>query len=129
MMALDAPTRESCVVRRLSTNTPLQALALWNEAQFVEAARSLARIGKEAAQDDAGRIRAMFRRALGRLPAADEEGRLLKLLVESRSRFSADAAAAKSLAKVDADADAIELAPLVLLANTLFNLDAFMTRS
>jgi len=129
MMALDAPTRESCVVRRLSTNTPLQALALWNEAQFVEAARGLARIGKDAARDDMGRLRAMFRRAVGRLPAIDEESRLLKLLAESKTRFAADAGAARALTKVDNDAAATELAPLVLLANTLFNLDAFMTRS
>jgi hypothetical protein len=127
-MTLDAPTRESCVVRRLTTNTPLQALALWNDAQFVEAARALARIGKDSGPRTPGASTSCSV-ALSGKPAADEASRLGKLLADSKTRFAADIPAARALSQLETDAAALETAPLVIVANTLFNLDAFMTRS
>jgi hypothetical protein len=41
MDIFNAPSRETCAVRRDRTNTPLQALVTLNDPQFVEAARRL----------------------------------------------------------------------------------------
>src|SRR5271157_3358961 len=69
MTTLDAPSREACQVRRERTNTPLQALLLLNEPQFVEASRALAeRTLREAGPTTDERLSYMFRLATSRLP-------------------------------------------------------------
>jgi hypothetical protein len=78
MTTFDAPSRELCVVRRVRTNTPLQALVTWNDPQFVECARALAaRVLLEVGGDDAARLERMFRLCLLRAPDDAERQRLL----------------------------------------------------
>ena len=79
MTALDAPSREVCVTRRATTNTPLQALALLNDLTFFEAARALGeRTCREAPTTD-GRVDALFRRVLSRAPTPAEAAILARL--------------------------------------------------
>ena len=55
MTIFDAPTRESCVVRRQMSSTPLQALALLNDEMYIETSRKLAeRMMKEGGASPAG---------------------------------------------------------------------------
>src|SRR5260370_15518909 len=62
MTAFDAPSRESCTVRRERTNTPLQALLLLNETQYVEAARALAeRTLREGGDKPEARLTYLFK--------------------------------------------------------------------
>jgi hypothetical protein len=104
-LIFDAPTRETCTVRRARTNTPAQALVLLNDETYVAAARGLAAIalevkvdGSDAERADIERLDLIFDRVLSRAPDATERDVLLKLLNRQRTRFAADRAAAQRLA-------------------------------
>ncbi len=73
MTTFDAPDRETCQVRRARTNTPLQALVLMNDVQFIEAARKFAeRVMGEGGSDVRERITFAFRTVLARRPSPSE---------------------------------------------------------
>jgi hypothetical protein len=134
LMTLDAPTRETCVVRRTTTDTPLQALVLWNDEQFVEAARLLATRTLAQPGDDAARLAALFRRCTARVPEPEEAAELASALADLRARYAADPQAAQGVIAVGATPPAMdlpvpELAAWTLLANAVLSLDATLCRS
>ncbi len=134
MMLFDAPTRETCVVKRARTNTPLQALALLNEVTFVEAARALAqRMLTEGGGTASERVAHGFRRVTARQPDAAELQVLVSGLEKRLARYRADADAAAKLVAVGdlpraAKLDTAELAAYTVTANVLLNLDEVVTR-
>jgi len=134
MLLFDAPTREYCVVRRPRTNTPLQALALLNDLQFVEASRALAqRILLEGGRTTEERIRYGFRIATARVPGADELRILKNILTEQTAQFRAEPEAATKLLgvgafKADTSLDRSELAAWATIATMLLNLDETVTK-
>ena len=98
MTAFDAPSREACRMRRERTNTPLQALVLLNEPQYVEAARALAeRTMKEGGTTTEDRLAYLFRRATGRRADAVDD----HLALAGKSRFERAEARPAGQAKVD----------------------------
>ena len=133
MRTFDAPTREFCIVRRQVTNTPLQVLVLWNDVQFLEAARVLAqRTLQERGKDDE-RLELMFRRCTGRRPEGKERRLLESILTKYLERYrEAPADAAKLIRQGDAplpaEYDASELAAWMLLANAMLSLDETIVR-
>ena len=59
----DSPSREVCLVRRIRTNTPLQALVLLNDPVFVEISKKIARdMSKMKEPDTSKRIAAMYQK-------------------------------------------------------------------
>ena len=90
MVAFDAPNRETCVVFRNPTTTPLQALVLLNDVQFVEASRAFAaRIARHDG-DDAARLRWAFEECLSRPPSEAELSVLTAALSRERQRACRD---------------------------------------
>ncbi len=140
LAAFDAPSRESCTVQRPRTNTPLQALVLMNDVQFVEASRVLAqRLISEGGSDAASRVTLAFRLLLGRRPSDRELSICTKAHDRELARFRADRAAADALihqgeAPVPATTsdglalDPAELAAWTMVTTTLLNLDETVTR-
>jgi len=133
MLTFDGPTRETCVVRRPRTNTPLQALALLNDETYVEAARALATLALAQPGEDDKRLRFAFRRVTSRPPDAGELSILRRLLEQQQSRFAKDADAARRLIFTGASARGREMEPAKLAAWTaamqaLLNLDETITR-
>lgn len=129
MLTFDATSREVCVARRLPTDTPLQALVLLNDPQYVEAARVLAqRASREAGGGLDDRIAFIFRTLTGRRPVDRELTTLETLYREQYDEFrSGRSDPSKLLAEGDAPRDAsldpAEHAALTVLAQALFSFD------
>lgn len=133
MSAFDAPDRETCVIRRARTNTPLQALVLLNDPTYVEAARAFAERIIHHNADDTERLNFAFRSAVARRPAAAEHAVVHDLLAAARKRFTAHPVAANKLltvggSKVDATIEAGELAAWTSVASILLNLDETISK-
>lgn len=133
MKLFDAPDRETCVVRRERTNTPLAALVLMNDEQFVEAARRFGARMWQAATTHKDRIEHGFALAVGRSPDEQEIKLLLELLHEEQKRFAKDASAATALLSVGASepTEGIPLsdhAAYAIIGSVLLNLDETITK-
>src|SRR5437899_5254733 len=134
MRIVDAPSREACMVRRERTNTPLQALLLMNEQEYVEAARALAdRAVNEAGPTPVERLSFMFRAATGRRPDGRELAELAATYLNLVAKYGADREAATKLVAVggrspDPAVPAADMAAYTMVANLILNLDEVLTK-
>ena len=137
LQAFDAPNGDAACVRRLRSNTPLQALTSLNEPQFVEAAQALARKSiNEGGKTDDQRIAFAFRHVLSRLPQAEELKALRRLLNQQRARIAdgwlnaAEMAVGKSEAVtgLPPGVTPATLAAHTAVARALLNLDETITK-
>jgi hypothetical protein len=134
MMTLDAAKRDVCVVKRERTASPLQAVVMMNDPQFVEAARVLAQKLVQQHQDDTTAIIVdMFRLLTSRRPTAAETTVLGKLVEEQTAYFEQDPKRAETFLKTgdtarDPKIPAVRLAAIGMLANALMNFDECVIR-
>lgn len=135
MSTFDAPSRESCTVRRERTNTPLQMLLLMNDPQYVEAARALAeRSISEGGGSPAERAAYMFRLCTARRPDKTELDELTSFYEANLAEFEAQQAQAASLVTVgqsppDDTMQKPELAAWTMVANLVLCLDEVVTKN
>jgi len=135
MTAFDAPNRDICTIKRERTNTPLQALVLMNDPQFVECARVLAqRIQRESGDKLQDQITYAFRLVTGRRPKKEEIAIFEDLYHSQLTRFKQNPRDIDSLMTVgaypvDPELNKAKTAALTVVASTMINHDeAYMKR-
>lgn len=145
MVSFDAPSREFCVVRRVQTNTPLQALVALNDPVFLEAAQEMAKASDQTPASVKADIQSIFRKAIFRSPTDSEFQQLQQVYQDALTEYQADSQAAKELlipqdellfnsvpketSPPDCqEKDCAQLAAMTVVANVILNLDAFITK-
>lgn len=113
-VAFDGSARLACSVKRLRSNTPLQALTLLNDPVYVEAARALAERARRQANDDESRLTCAFRLCVARKPN-EKEIQILQRLLHDQRIERAKQPKAEDLAWTD-------------VASALLNLDETITK-
>ena len=133
MATFDAPNREVCTLRRVPTNTPLQALVTLNDPVYIEAAQSLARRMAQSGDTPTARVQHGFRLCLSRPPTEAEQQRLVRLYETAHEQFTHQPTAALRLATMPlgplpSDVSAEELAAWTVVGNVLLNLDELLMK-
>jgi hypothetical protein len=138
LTTFDSPDSLECTAKRSSSNTPIQALTLWNDPAFFEFAQHFGRrVVRETPSDgDASHIvrnraERAFRICLGREPRPAELNAVVELHDEQLKLMEASAESADKIAgkaPLPENASVEEVAAWVIVGRALMNLDEFITR-
>jgi hypothetical protein len=134
MDIFNAPSRETCTVRRERTNTPLQALATLNDPQFIEAARHLAQEAlKRDGKDLAPALDFITRRVLARPLRTQETTVIRSTHTKLLAYYESETDEARKLlsigeSKADESIPAGQLAAMTMIVNELLNLDEVLNK-
>ncbi len=130
MVNFDAPDANVSAAQRRRSNTPLQALNLWNDPVFFEAAQTLAiRVLQESPPGWNERLDTAFQICLSRKPSRFEAERLARYFEEQKKLCAHDSEALKQLAPNPVSGvGPAEVAAWTGLSRVLMNLDEFITR-
>lgn len=128
MITFDATDRNICIVKRQSTSTPLQALVLLNDVQFVEASRKLGERMMHASEIEEEQIMLAFKLLTCRAPSQEESEVLKAMYAEQLAEFRDSPEAAQELlgegeSSVDETLDPLKLATATVIANAIMNFD------
>src|SRR5262249_37233952 len=128
----DSPNGDFSCVRRVRSNTPLQALTTLNEPVFLECAQALARrVLEQGGDTEDQRLAYAFRLCVARLPTDREKAVLRGVLDKQRSRFTEGGAKPEELVAKQAmpsGATARQLGAWTVVSRVLLNLDETITK-
>jgi hypothetical protein len=133
MDIFNAPSRESCTVRRERTNSPLQALVTMNDVQFVEAARVLAQNAMKSDERFDRQLGYMSRRLLARSLDNKETDVLTQSYKDFLAYYASSPEDASKLLRTGASPADLSLsqpkfAALTMVANEMLNLDEALVK-
>ncbi len=132
MATFDAPSRELCTLRRVRTNTPLQAFVCLNDPVYVEAAQALARrLVQEGGDSVADRVTYGLKLCLCRPPTSNQVEVLTRLHGSEYEHYQADVTAAQQIATdplgpLPPGSDVGDMAAWTVVANVLLNIDSVL---
>ncbi|MDX2245848.1 MAG: PSD1 and planctomycete cytochrome C domain-containing protein [Bacteroidia bacterium] len=134
MLMFDASNRDQCEVRRIGTNTPLQALVMLNDPHVLEASRVLAEKLMEKQLPVPQMVETAFRQIVCREPRKEELELLTAYFSEEKSAFTENKDDAEKLLKVgeypfSTTTDKISLAALMQVIHTIYNMEESITKS
>jgi hypothetical protein len=134
MLTFDASNRDQCEVKRVRTNTPLQALVLLNDPQVLEAARVLAEKLSAEKISDQDKIEKAFRLIICRKTNEKEKQILLDYYAKEKEEFSQQPAKAENFLKAgeykhEQNLDKAETAALMQVVHTIYNMEEAITKS
>ena len=134
MLTFDGANRDQCEVKRVRTNTPLQALVLLNDPQVLEAARVLAEKLSVEKLTDEQRIEKAFRLVICRKATEKEKQILFDYYKKEKEQFSKQPAKAGNFLKAgeykhETIADKITTAALMQVVHTIYNMEEAITKT
>lgn len=133
MLNFDASERHFCIVKRQKTSTPLQALVVMNDPQFVEASRVLAqRMLKQPGNLDK-KLSYGFVALTSRQPSVKELHVIKELYQEEWADFRKNPGRVKAVLStgdypVDKQLNPVDLAAGTIVASTIMNFDEFVIK-
>lgn len=134
MLMFDASNRDQCEVKRLRTNTPLQALMLLNDPVILESSRVFAERLMQEKSTPEEKISKAFQSILCREAKAEELKILVTYFIEAKKKF--DQARDKAAQLIQAGeyphaeiTDTVSLASLMQVVHTIYNMEEAITKT
>ncbi len=124
-ISFDASERETCLSRRINTNTPLQALITLNDPVYFEAAINLAQQIHKVDGGQKEQVNAAYKKVMGKQISEEKLEVLSNLLNETETYYLKHKDEAFELIK----SDDLKLASLTVMVNTLMNMDEFLVKN